>query len=80
MVLTRYIVKTDIPETRRLINASSLFPSNSFVFGYSYKRLCIRNPLFLQPDRSSDFGMNKFYLSVHRFLYTFGYTPVTNGE
>ncbi|KAJ6818603.1 hypothetical protein M6B38_406705 [Iris pallida] len=71
MVSIMYIVRKKYipPETRSPLNRSfsSLLLSNRVVYlRYNYKR--VKNPLFLQPNRSFYFG--KFFLSVYCFFYT----------
>lgn len=70
-----HIVKVDTKETESPVNEfSSLFPYNGFIFTTITKEKS-KNPLFLQPDRSFDFGMKEFSLSVYCFFYTPVSTP-----
>lgn len=74
----------DTPETNSSVNRSSslFFPSNSFLFqwvsihSHSILKKKAQNPLFLQPNRSFDFGMNS---SFHQYAvsYTHLYTSVS---
>ncbi|KAJ6839343.1 hypothetical protein M6B38_315155 [Iris pallida] len=66
-----YIVRKKYipPETRSPLNRSfsSLLISNRVVYlRYNYKR--VKNPLFLQPNRSFDFGTN-FFISILFLLH-----------